>query len=143
MNIYMNISLTSLVLVFIGGGAGSVARFLVSSFMATALSESASRNFPLPTLCINVAGSFCIGIVVALCGDRVSVLSASWRLLLAVGFCGGFTTFSTFSLEMVQLLQSGRAGAAMVYAASSLALCVAGTAAGLSAVYWWWKNYGV
>jgi fluoride exporter len=137
----MIISWVSIVLVFLGGGLGSVARFMVSSLMTTVLAQSVSKNFPLPTLSINVAGSFCIGVVVALCGERVGALSASWRMFLAVGFCGGFTTFSTFSLEMLQLLQRGRTIEAALYAASSLVLCVLGTAAGLGVVYWWWKNY--
>lgn len=132
------LSLSHLAIVFLGGGAGSVLRFCISTLVA----ERFGTAFPAATLGINVGGSFCIGAVVALAGEQIGVLSPSWRLLLAVGFCGGFTTFSTFSLEIFTMLQSGRTALAAMYAAASLSLCVLGTASGLGMVYWYWKRFG-
>lgn len=82
-------------------------------------------GFPLGTLAVNLLGSLLIGLWLALF-DR-----PAWLWLLATGFCGGFTTFSTFSADTVGLLRAGSCGAAALYAASSLLLCTAGTAAGL------------
>ncbi len=123
-------------LVFLGGGLGSVLRLLVSVYAVSRL----GTGFPFGTLCINVVGSFLIGIMVALAGERVQALSEAGRFFLAIGFCGGFTTFSTFSLETLTMLQSGRIGGAAVYVAVSIIGCVVGTALGLGLVYWWWKN---
>lgn len=132
-------SFLNIVLVFLGGGVGSVLRFLVSVLVVNRIGTS----FPFATLGINVAGSLCIGVVVALAGERLSVLSESARFFLAVGFCGGFTTFSTFSLESLTILQSGRPLLAFVYVLLSVCLCVIGTASGLGLTYWWWKRMGV
>lgn len=123
--------------VFVGGGLGSALRFFLSAYIVS----RAGAGFPLATLGINVVGSFFIGIVVALAGERIHALSESGRFFLAVGFCGGFTTFSTFSLEILTMLQSGKIGLAGIYIALSLLGCVLGTALGLGLVYWWWKNF--
>ncbi|MCU0426146.1 MAG: fluoride efflux transporter CrcB [Candidatus Kapabacteria bacterium] len=123
-------------LVFLGGGLGSVLRLLVSVYAISRL----GIGFPFGTLCVNVVGSFCIGVIVALAGERVQALSEAGRFFLAIGFCGGFTTFSTFSLETLTMLQSGRINGAAVYVAVSIIGCVVGTALGLGLVYWWWKN---
>jgi fluoride exporter len=157
---HMNINWLHIALVFVGGGVGSVARFLVAGIftyrlmpyftntisksisggVSNGISNDVSAIFPFATLCINVIGSLCIGVVIALSGESVNVLSPSSRMLLAVGFCGGFTTFSTFSLETFTLLQNGRVGEALLYAALSLVLCIVATSLGLAIVYWWWKN---
>lgn len=131
-------SLLNIVLVFLGGGLGSLMRFFVSVFVG----QRFGAAFPFATLGINVLGSLCIGIVVALAGERIGALSEHGRFFLAVGFCGGFTTFSTFSLEAFTMIQSGRAGMAMLYVLMSVCLCVIGTAAGLGLTYWWWKKLG-
>ncbi len=100
--------------VALGGAVGSVSRYLLGKLPVTA-------GFPVITLGINVAGAFCIGLIMAAAGKH-----GGWDphlvLLLKVGFCGGFTTFSTFSLETVQLLQSGKTAQAVLYAAVSVAL---------------------
>jgi CrcB protein len=108
--------LQSVLLVGAGGFVGSVLRYLISRYM----SISTQTLFPLGTFSVNLAGSFIIGMIIAasLNGD----LSKPVRLLLATGFCGGFTTFSSFSYEFFTLLQNGHTGYAFLYAGSSLAL---------------------
>jgi len=114
-----------LLLVFLGGGTGSVLRYLLSQMRLPL-----AQVFPLPTLCINVLGSFLIGLFSA--WALRSMLTNDLRLLLVVGFCGGFTTFSTFSNEGLQLLRSGDV---MMYAIYVL-LSVLG---GICACWMGWK----
>jgi len=92
----------SFLLVGIGGFVGSVTRYLV----AVLFSSQISSVFPFATLTVNVLGCFLIGILFAL-SDRGNLLSPEWRILLTTGFCGGFTTFSTFSYESLRLMQDG------------------------------------
>jgi fluoride exporter len=92
----------SILLVGIGGFVGSIARYLV----AILFSSQISSVFPFATLTVNVLGCFLIGILFAL-SDRGNLLSPEWRILLTTGFCGGFTTFSTFSYESLRLMQDG------------------------------------
>ena len=108
--------------VALGGAAGSVLRY----WMGLAL-LGASRGFPVNTLLINVAGSLVLGAVLAF----VPVANVPARLLLGTGFCGGFTTFSTFSGEIVALAERGQPGRAAAYAAGSVALGVAAMLGGL------------
>ena len=82
-------------LVFFGGGAGAVCRFLIGRWLAV------PGGFPWATFGINVAGSFFLGLLAVLCKDRPGLLA-----LLGAGFCGGFTTFSTFSLETLRMLEA-------------------------------------
>lgn len=105
----------SYALVFLGGGLGSVLRFSIGRW-ATGAGWAATWG----TLLANVLACALLGYLVAefqRAGDPWH-----WRLLLATGFCGGFSTFSTFSLEAVALLQDGRAAAAALYVGLSLAL---------------------
>ena len=90
------------VFVALGGGAGSVARYLIS----TLVQRNSSGGFPWGTLVVNLAGCFAIGILYGL-AQKGNLLSNELRLLLAIGFCGGFTTFSTFANEGFTLLRSG------------------------------------
>ncbi|BBI91307.1 putative predicted inner membrane protein associated with chromosome condensation [Serratia symbiotica str. Tucson] len=94
--------LNSLLVVFIGGGVGSVLRWAVSMKM-----NPLNAPIPLGTLVVNLVGGFIIGLAMATF-NRVTHLDANWKLLITTGFCGGLTTFSTFSLEVVYLLQDGR-----------------------------------
>lgn len=89
-------------LVGIGGLAGSLLRYLVSVLF----SSYATSPFPYSTFLVNLIGCFLIGLIYAV-SDRGQMLSPEWRILLTTGFCGGFTTFSTFSYESVRLLQDG------------------------------------
>lgn len=88
----------------LGGALGTVARYGAGSFV----SSWTGTSFPWATFAINVVGSFLLGVIVAL-ADR-AIISPELRTFLAVGFCGAFTTFSTFSLEALALIQGGRRG---------------------------------
>jgi CrcB protein len=89
-------------LVLTGGGIGSVLRYLTSTKMAAL----AGAGFPWGTLAVNVSGSLLIGILATLADER-GILAPEPRLLLVVGLLGGFTTFSSFSLETLRLAESG------------------------------------
>jgi fluoride exporter len=104
-----------------GGALGSVARFWLAAVM-TALT---GPRFPWGTLLINVLGSFVIGLVAALTltPERVG-MHPDLRIFLMVGICGGFTTFSAFSLQTLELLQTGDAWPAAGYVLGSVALCL-------------------
>ena len=97
--------MTKLLLVFIGGGLGAVSRFLVTTALAGKLG-----NFPLGTLTANFFGSLLMGLVVGILAGRFE----SVRLFIAVGFLGGFTTFSSFSAETLALIQGGQIFSATV-----------------------------
>jgi len=92
----------SIFFVGLGGLIGSVARYLVAVVFAGYFSSA----FPFATLTVNIVGCFLIGVLFAL-SDRGAILSPEWRILLTTGFCGGFTTFSTFSYESLKLMQDG------------------------------------
>jgi CrcB protein len=113
--------------VAVGGALGSMARFWLTGAM-TALT---GPRFPWGTLLINVLGSFVIGLVasITLTPARVS-MHPDIRIFLMTGVCGGFTTFSAFSLQTLDLLQTGDVAPAFGYAISSVVLCVAGTYCG-------------
>lgn len=92
----------NILLVGFGGFIGSIARYLVAVLFAGQFTSS----FPLATFVVNIAGCFLIGVLFAL-SDRGNILSPDWRIFLTTGFCGGFTTFSTFSYESIRLIQDG------------------------------------
>lgn len=104
----------NLLLVGLGGGIGSMLRY------ATGLLIN-SKHFPYATLTVNIIGSFIIGIIVAM-SIKEAGLPGQWKLFLATGICGGFTTFSAFSLENMELLQSGKPGMAIMYIMLSVVL---------------------
>lgn len=112
--------------VALGGAIGSVARLLVGFGAAKAFGLA----FPWGTLIVNIAGSFLIGALVEAFALRWSPPQA-WQVFLTVGLCGGFTTFSTFSLDVYALVQRGEVPLAAAYAASSVALSVGALLAGL------------
>jgi len=109
-----------------GGFAGSIARFL----LARAVDSRLSSILPYGTLVVNVTGSFILGLVFA-ATIKSPLESETWRLLLGVGFCGGFTTFSAFALENVLLLQQKNYTEFLSYTAVSLVVCLIGTAFGI------------
>jgi CrcB protein len=112
-------------IVFAGGGLGSALRFYISRWV----NGNYTQAFPLATLVANVSACFILGLVIGL-ADHKQLLSAPARLFWAVGFCGGFSTFSTFSQETLSLFQTGQHGYSMLYVFISLLLCVAATFAG-------------
>jgi fluoride exporter len=113
-------------LVALGGGIGSVTRYLVGGWFAGRFGPA----FPYGTFVINVTGSFIIGLFLAFAQERIS-LSPYWRLFFAVGFLGGYTTFSSFEYESVRLLQDGEMLLGSVYMIGSV---VAGGIAAISGI---------
>lgn len=99
--------LKNFLLVGLGGATGSMLRYA-----ATLLINS--KYFPYATLAVNVIGCFVIGLVFAISIKDETFLN-NWKLFLATGICGGFTTFSAFSVENMALLQSGKVGLALIY----------------------------
>jgi fluoride exporter len=106
-----------------GGALGSLARF----WLAAAMAVLTGARFPWGTLLINLTGSAVIGLVAAITlhPPRVA-MHPDLRVFLMVGFCGGFTTFSAFSLQTLELLQAGELGPAGGYILGSVLLCLAG-----------------
>ncbi|TAM96922.1 MAG: fluoride efflux transporter CrcB [Chitinophagaceae bacterium] len=104
-----------ILLVGAGGAVGSVARFLSQQMIARYYPSS----FPWGTLIVNIVGCFIIGIVYAF-GEKGNLLSPEMRLLLATGFCGGFTTFSTFAYENISLMREGELLYTFLYIAASI-----------------------
>jgi CrcB protein len=112
--------MNAVVAVALGGALGSVSRYVVGALLARP-----GAALPWATLAVNVAGSFAIGVLL-----RTTAEGSVARLALATGFCGGFTTFSAFSAETVQLLQQGRLARAAAYALASVLLSVGAALAG-------------
>ena len=106
------------ILVFLGGGLGSVVRYGI-----TRLIGSYAWGFPMATLLANVAACFVLGLIVGLADSR-QLMTAQTRLFWAVGFCGGFSTFSTFSHETLHLLTTGNQVSSALYVIVSVALCL-------------------
>jgi fluoride exporter len=107
-------------LVAIGGLVGSVSRY----WMSGVVQSFADHDFPSGTLAVNTLGSFVVAVVMTLSLDR-GVIDDRVRILLATGFCGGFTTMSTFSYETLALLRDGDQFLAVANAAGSLGACLA------------------
>lgn len=118
--------LKNILLVALGGAAGSVARYLLSK----AIQDTAATAFPWGTMAVNVAGCLLIGLLYGLAAGDGARLGADLKLMLTVGFCGGFTTFSTFANESLTLAKSGDALLSAAYIGSSVALGVLAVAAG-------------
>jgi len=126
----IELSWPGLLLVAAGGALGSVARWATTLWVISRL--GATPGFPWATFGINVVGSFLIGLVAGLALDGSLGVSPGARLFLAVGVLGGFTTFSTFSLEVLGAAQAGRGGIALLYALASVVLGVGAAAGGLA-----------
>jgi CrcB protein len=102
--------LKSVLLVGLGGGTGSILRMLVNVYV----NKWVSLKFPLATFLVNIIGSLVIGILFGLFA-KGQLAHQDYKMLLATGFCGGFTTFSTFSSEGLLLFQSGNGQTAILY----------------------------
>ncbi len=117
-----------LLYVMVGGAVGSGARYLTGRAMLSLLGP----DYPFGTLAVNLIGGLLMGVLVGVLARNTA--SETWRLLLAVGVLGGFTTFSAFSLEVVTMIERGAIGVAFGYVLVSVIGSVAALFAGLSAV---------
>jgi CrcB protein len=111
--------------VALGGGCGAAARYAVGVGLGAGLGPA----FPMATLVVNVSGSLAIGVLAGLLTERSA---PAWRLLLVVGFLGGYTTFSSYALEALALAQRGEWVRGLWYVVGSNGLALAACAAGLA-----------
>ena len=118
MNLILSIAL--------GGALGAVSRHL----LAERLQHVFGSGFPSGIMIVNILGSFLMGLMISLFATKMNV-SQEMRAFVTVGLLGGFTTFSTFSMETVLLIERGQAGLAMGYAAGSVLLAIGGLLGGL------------
>jgi fluoride exporter len=113
------------ILIFVGGGFGSLARF----FIGKSVMGLMPTNFPAGTLIVNVSASLILGCFI---GHELShKLDNNYRALIAIGFCGGFSTFSTFGAETLQLFQSDRLIEAFTNILLNVIICILATFAGI------------
>lgn len=117
--ITIEVRIMNVIMVALGGAVGAVCRYLLGL-----IPTFGRHNFPFTTLLINFLGAFIIGIV-AFGSERLN-LNQNLTLFLKVGLCGGFTTFSTFSLEAFNLLERGSYITAFAYILASVTLCILG-----------------
>ena len=114
-------------LIFLGSGLGGVARWALGDWLTARLGP----GFPWATLAVNVSGSFAIGLIAAVTGPGGRWMAPPvWRLFFMVGVCGGYTTFSSFSLQTLNLLEEGAWGRAGANVGMSVLLCLAGVGLG-------------
>ena len=116
----------SYVIVFLGGGIGSMLRHGVNLLTARWL----GTGFPYGTLAVNVTGSLLMGLFAAYFAFKGDA-TQNWRLFLTTGILGGYTTFSAFSLDAALLYERGEVGAAALYVLASVVISIAGLFAGL------------
>lgn len=107
---------------------GGVSRYLLGGL----IQRLSGGTFPMGTLLINITGSFLLGLIYRYSADSAAI-APEVRAMLTIGFCGGYTTFSSFSYESIRLIEDGQAGRAFVYVALSVLLCLGGTAMGIVA----------
>jgi CrcB protein len=119
----------TLLLIGLGGFLGSTARYLFQNFV----SKLHTIPFPYGTFLINITGSLLIGLVYGYT-ERYEMLSMEIRLFVATGFCGGFTTFSTFSFESFNLLKEGNYIYFLIYITGSILFCILAALTGYLAV---------
>ncbi len=117
--------LQTFLFISIGAIIGANLRYLVGQFVARAIPSS----LPYGTLLINLSGSFILGFFLIWTTERV-LADARWRLLIAVGFCGGYTTFSSYAFESFALFEQGQWLSCGINILATNLLCLAGTALG-------------
>jgi fluoride exporter len=121
----MGLSLIRLVLIGLAGAAGALTRYLLGRFVA----ERVSSQLPVGTFIINISGAFLIGLIAGLVGQKV--ISTAMQLVLATGFLGGYTTFSTMHWEGVQLIRGGSTSRGLLYLGGTFLLGVPLAALGM------------
>lgn len=117
----------------LGGALGANTRYWVTRVF---VSWAERAGFPLATGFINVTGSFALGLAVVLCLKRLPSEQHHWYLLFGTGFCGGYTTFSTFSLEVFELLREGRIGLGLLYVFLSVTAGLGAVSLGIVLAEW-------
>ena len=118
--------MSNLIAIAGGGALGALLRF----WMSTSVYAMFGRDFPYGTLAVNVVGSFAMGILFVLLDEKFS-LAPEWRAALLIGLLGAFTTFSTFSIETLNLMLSGETMKALLNVVLSVMVCIMATWLGL------------
>jgi CrcB protein len=116
---------TKILVVALGGALGSVGRFLFSDFIYVIL----GRAFPYGILAVNILGCLAMGFLAIFMVQKLA-LSSVWSSAILVGVLGGFTTFSSFSLDSVNMMLEGQWGKSLLYIMASLILCLGATGVG-------------
>lgn len=116
----------NILFVALGGGAGSVLRFLCHKWVA----GFSTLSFPLGTFIVNIVGCFLIGVFFSL-ATKNAEFNTEWQLLLMTGLCGGFTTFSAFTLDGMGLLKQDKTGLFLLYIGASVLLGLLATWMGI------------
>ena len=116
----------NLIAIFLGGGIGAVSRFLIT----LNLTKIYNVNLPIATFLVNIIGSFAIGFLYILFMGKTD-LTPALKFGLTVGFCGGLTTFSTFSLELFEMISHQQFMQAAIYALLSVLICLVMTGIGV------------
>ena len=112
--------MNNLLFVFLGGGLGSIARYGISEVVR----NNFKTVFPVATLCSNILSCIILAITVGYFSERMAI-NPALRILIVAGFCGGFSTFSTFSYETVELMRSGNSAIAIANILISVTVCIA------------------
>ena len=117
----------NIILVAIGGALGAVGRYL----MMNLIGHNLGNNFPYATIIVNVSGSLAMGLLIGWLAHVIPQNASDIRLFLAVGVLGGYTTFSSFSLDAITLFERGELSYMVIYVVSSVLLSLIGLLAGL------------